>query len=109
MAEWARRSMASNSKLPNQITIIGRGVPSNYEICVDGAIEEADTQSDGSGTNISGQAVEGVIETGIQRFRFTGQMANVHLVDWNGTPAPKSPSTPIVHIDYGFSEKCELN
>ncbi|MFC4987867.1 hypothetical protein [Saliphagus infecundisoli] len=97
--------MASNSKLPNQVTIIGRGVPANYEISIDGAIEEIDTESRKDGTIVSGRAAEGVIETGVQRFRFSGEMANVHLVDWNGTPAPESPSTPFVHVDYGVSDR----
>ncbi|MFC4989082.1 hypothetical protein [Saliphagus infecundisoli] len=97
--------MASNSNLPNKVTIIGRGVPSNYEISIDGAIEEIDTESREDGTIVSGRVAEGVIETGVQRFRFSGEMANVHLVDWNGTPAPESPSTPVVHIDYGVSDR----
>jgi len=49
---------------------------------------------------VSEQTAEGAIDTGVDRFRFSGEMANVHLVDWNGTPAPASPSTPEVHIDY---------
>lgn len=107
VAGWARRVMASNSKLPNQVTLIGRGVPANYEICTEGAIRETDSESDDDGTIVSGQAVEGVIETGVKRFRFAGQMVNVHLVDWNGTPAPESPSTPIVHVDYGVSDRSD--
>lgn len=105
MAGWARRSMAPNSKLPNQVTIIGRGVPSNYEISIDGTIEGIETESRENGTIVSGRVAEGVIETGVQRFRFSGEMANVHLVDWNGTPAPESPSTPIVHIDYDVVDR----
>ncbi|WP_114579168.1 hypothetical protein [Saliphagus sp. LR7] len=97
--------MATNTKLPNRVTIIGRGVPSNYEISIDGTIEEIETESREDETIVSGQVAEGVIETGVQRFRFSGQMANVHLVDWNGTPAPESPSTPILHIDYGVSDR----
>lgn len=34
----------------------------------------------------------------------SGEMANVHLVDWNGNPASQSPNTPEVHIDYGVSD-----
>lgn len=92
--------MPTKNSLPNLITIIGRGVPSNYEISVDGSIEMVGADPLEEATIVSGQTAEGAIETGVMRFRFSGQMANVHLVDWNGVPAPESPSTPDVHIDY---------
>jgi len=92
--------MPSGGNLTNSITIIGRGVPSNYEISVDGAIEMINADPDRKAVIVSEQTAEGAIDTGVDRFRFSGEMANVHLVDWNGTPAPASPSTPEVHIDY---------
>ncbi|TYL37171.1 hypothetical protein CV102_17750 [Natronococcus pandeyae] len=95
--------MEDGNQLTNIVTIIGKGVPANYEISVDGNIEMVDADPLEKTTIVSEHAVEGAIETGVQRFRFSGQMANVHLVDWNGVAAPKSSSTPEVHIDYGVS------
>jgi len=101
--------MPSERSLTNSITIIGRGVPSNYEISVAGTIEMVSTDSLEEAVIVSEQTAEGSIETGVQRFRFSGEMANVHVVDWNGVPAPESPSTPEVHVDYGVPvrEDCE--
>jgi hypothetical protein len=93
--------MPSESKMTNRVTIIGRGVPSNYEISVSGDIEPIDAESLTDTTVVSKHAVEGTIETGVQRFQFSGELANVHVLDWNGTPASNSSSTPNIHIDYG--------
>lgn len=90
---------------PNLVTIVGRGVPANYEISVDGTIEMIDADPLCEATVVSAQTAEGAIETGVRRFRFSGQMANVRLVDWNGVPAPESPHTPRVHVDYGASTR----
>lgn len=95
--------MPSESMLTNRVTIIGRGVPSNYEISVSGDIEPVDADSLEETTVVSEHAVEGTIETGVQRFQFSGELANVHVLDWNGTPASESPSTPDVHVDYGLT------
>ncbi|WP_226482861.1 hypothetical protein [Natrinema amylolyticum] len=92
-------------KLPNLVTIVGRGVPSNYEITVDGEIEMMNADHREEATIISGGTVEGSIEVGVQRYRFSGQMANVRLVDWNGIEAPDSPSTPAVNIEYGAAKR----
>jgi hypothetical protein len=88
--------------LPNRITIIGKGVLSSYEITVSNSIELVGAEPFEEATIVTEHAVEGSIETGVRRFRFSGEMANVHLVDWNGTPASQSPNTPGVHIDYGI-------
>ncbi len=101
--------MTTERRLTNIITIIGRGVPSNYEISVDGTIEMVDTNPDEEAVIVSEQTVEGAIETGVDRFRFSGEMANMHLIDWNGVPAPESQSTPEVHIDYGVSSRSHGN
>ncbi|MWV40573.1 hypothetical protein [Natrialba sp. INN-245] len=87
--------------LPHLITIVGRGVPSTYEITVDGEIELVGADPLEEATVVTDHAVEGAVDTGVMRFRFSGQMANVQVADWNGVPAPDSPSTPEVHIDYG--------
>lgn len=95
--------MSSEGSLTNRITIVGRGVPSSYEITVDGDIELVGADPLEEATVVTSHSAEGAVETDVMRFRFSGEMANVHLVDWNGTPAPESPSTPVVHIDYGVS------
>lgn len=92
-------------RFPNLITIVGRGIPSNFEIAVDGEIEMLADDPVAEGTVISGGVAEGTIEVGVQRFRFSGQMANVHVVDWNGTEMADSPSTPEVHVDYGVGTR----
>lgn len=91
--------------LPNLVTIVGRGVPSSFEITVDGEIEmDADDPVE-KATIVSGGVAEGSIDVGVQRFRFAGQMTNVHVVDWNGDAAPASASVPDVHVDYGVPER----
>lgn len=97
--------MPSEGSLTNPLTIVGKGVPSNYEISVDGIIEKVDADSDEEAVIVSDQAAEGTIETGVNQFLFSGEMANVHVIDWTGTPAPESPSTPEVHIDYGVPNR----
>ncbi|NKE37660.1 hypothetical protein GWG54_17985 [Natronococcus sp. JC468] len=92
-------------RLPNLVTIVGRGVPSSFEIAVDGDLEMVADDPVAEGTIVSGGAAEGTIEVGVQRFRFSGQMANVHVVDWNGVEMPDSAHTPEVHVDYGASTR----
>ncbi|WP_226008031.1 hypothetical protein [Natrinema salinisoli] len=101
--------MSSEGSLTNRITIVGRGVPSNYEISVDGEIELVGADPLEEATVVTDHAAEGAIETGVMRFQFSGEMANVHLVDWNGTSAPESPSTPEVHVDYGVPPRENSN
>lgn len=93
------------NQMPNLVTIVGRAVPSSFELTVSGQIEMVADDPREEATTISGGTAEGSIDVGVQRFRFSGEMANVHLVDWNGVEAPESPSTPTVHVDYGVSER----
>lgn len=93
-------SATTGDRLPHLVTLVGRGVPSNFEITVDGEIELVDADPLEEATVVTPHAAEGAVATGVMRFRFSGEMANINLVDWNGTPAPESPSTPEVHIDY---------
>ncbi|MDS0474151.1 hypothetical protein [Natrinema sp. 1APR25-10V2] len=93
--------MPPEGSLTNSITIVGRGVPANYEITVDGDIELVGADPLEEAMVVTDHAAEGAVETGVMRFRFSGEMANVHLVDWNGVPASESQSTPEAHIDYG--------
>ncbi len=92
---------ANDNRLPNLVTIVGRGVPSNFEIAVDGDLEMLADDPMAEGTVVAGGVAEGSIDVGVQRFRFSGQMANVRLVDWNGNEAPDSASVPTVHVEYG--------
>ncbi|WP_049891639.1 MULTISPECIES: hypothetical protein [Natronococcus] len=98
-------SGSRDDRLPNLVTIVGRGVPSNFEIAVDGEIEMLADDPVAEGTVVSGGVAEGTIEVGVQRFRFSGQMANVYVVDWNGVEMSDSASTPEVHVDYGISSR----
>ena len=98
----------TDSQYPNLVTIVGRGVPSNYEITVNGEIELVDRDPAEAGIVVTNHAVEGVIETGVTRFRFSGEMANVHTIDWNGVPASESPNTPEVHIDYSVPDRRDV-
>ncbi|MFC6716019.1 hypothetical protein ACFQGT_17830 [Natrialbaceae archaeon GCM10025810] len=98
-------STQNEASLPHLVTIVGRGVPSNYEITVDGNIELVGADPLEEATVVTENAAEGAVDTGVMRFRFSGQMANVHVIDWNGVPAPESPSTPEVHIDYGVADR----
>ena len=87
--------------LPNLVTLVGRGVPSRFEIAVDGEIEMVDANPLEMATIVAGGVAEGTIDVGVQRFRFSGEMANIHVADWNGNTAPTSKSVPAVHVDYG--------
>lgn len=96
---------ANDSNLPNLVTIVGRGVPSNFEIAVSGEIEMVAENPVAEATVVSGGVAEGSIDTGVQRFRFSGECANIRAVDWNGVPVPESASTPTIHVDYGVPER----
>ncbi|WP_121744944.1 hypothetical protein [Natronorubrum halophilum] len=98
-------STTDAAQLPNLVTIVGRGVPSNFEIAVDGDLEMVADDPVEEATIVSGGAAEGTIDVGVQRFRFAGQVTNVRLVDWNGVPAPESASVPHVHVDYGVPKR----
>ena len=95
----------SEIQLPNLVTIVGRGVPSNYEVTVDGDLEMLAADPTAEATVVSGGVAEGSIDVGVQRFRFSGEMANVRLVDWNGDQAPDSASVPTVHVEYGAPQR----
>ncbi|MBZ6495451.1 hypothetical protein [Natrinema longum] len=92
---------ANERQLPNLVTIVGRGVPSNYEVAVDGDLESLADDPTAEGPVVAGSVAEGAIDVGVRRFRFSGEMANVRLVDWNGTEAADSASVPTVHVEYG--------
>lgn len=95
---------STDEQLPNLVTIVGRGVPSSFEVTVDGKLQSVDEDPTADATIVSGSAAEGTIEVGVTRLRFSGELANVHLVDWNGVPAPESSSTPSVHVEYNVAK-----
>ena len=96
---------STDRQLPNLVTIVGRGVPSNYEVTVDGDLEMLAADPTAEATVVSGGVAEGSIGVGVQRFRFSGEMANVRLVDWNGDHASDSASVPTVHVEYGAPQR----
>jgi len=99
-------SNASNTDhLPNRITVVGRGVPSNFELSVAGGIEMMTADPVKEATVVTKNAAEGSIEVGVQRFRFSGELANIHVTDWNGVEGAESASTPTIHVDYGVPER----
>ncbi|MFD1564578.1 hypothetical protein ACFR99_13600 [Haloarchaeobius amylolyticus] len=98
-------SESNTEQLPNRITVVGRGVPSNFEFSVAGDIEMMSEDPVEEATVVTKNAVEGSIEVGVQRFRFSGELANIHVADWNGMEGGESPSTPTIHVDYGVSDR----
>ena len=100
-------STETDDTLPHLVTIVGRGVPSNYEITVNGDIELVGADPLEEATVVTDHSAEGAVDTGVMRFRFSGELANVHVVDWNGVAAPDSPSTPEVHVDYGVPARTD--
>ena len=101
MARDTTRSGTADQELPNLVTIVGRGVPANFELAVDGELELVDADPLEEALIVTDSVAEGSIDVGVYRFRFSGELANVHVVDWNGVPAADSASTPTVHVDYG--------
>lgn len=99
------RNESEDGQLPNLITVVGRGIPSNFELSVAGDIEMITDDPVKEATIVSDGVVEGSIEVGVQQFRFSGQLANVRTVDWNGIEGMEAESTPTVHVNYGVSER----
>lgn len=94
-------STETDDPLPNLVTIVGGGVPSTYELTVDGDIELIGADPLEDATLVTAHSAEGAVETGVVRFRFSGALANVRVVDWNGVVAPDSPNAPEIRVDYG--------
>ncbi|NUB93951.1 hypothetical protein HTZ84_21680 [Haloterrigena sp. SYSU A558-1] len=105
-AESATATIAATTRdadsSANTLTIIGHGTPSSFEITVDGTIELIDDESE-SATVLSGSTLEGTIESGTLRFRFTGDLADVTLVDRRITGLSPA-AVPNVHVDYAAPE-----
>ncbi|GAB3033624.1 hypothetical protein [Natronobiforma cellulositropha] len=86
-------SHRTSSRLPNLLTIEGQGYPVSYEITVGGEIEAVGDPRECA--TVSGSAVEGAIDAGVTRFRFSSAMANVTFVD--ETP---DGGAPTVRVEY---------
>ncbi len=94
-----------DQQLPHLVTIVGRGVPSNFELAVDGDLKLIGADPLEEAIIASESVAEGTIDVGVYRFRFSGELVNIHVVDWNGVDAATSPSTPAVHVDYGVTTR----
>ena len=103
----AAGSGGSAGSLPNLVTIVGRGVPSNFELAVDGDLDLVGGDPPEATIRISNGVAEGGITDGVCRFRFDGELAAVQFLDWDGAPAPDSPHTPTVHADYDDAARCD--
>ena len=90
----------------NTLTIIGHDSPSSFEITVDGEIELLTDDGDANATVVSGSTVEGTIETGTIRFRFTGDLTDVTFVDREITGLSPA-AAPNVHVDYPAPEQSQ--
>ncbi|WP_254524315.1 hypothetical protein [Natrinema caseinilyticum] len=67
---------------PHVLTLVGNGSAANYEITVDGMIDTvASNDSDEYATVVSDNTVEGSIECGAQRFKFSGTLTDVTFLD----------------------------
>lgn len=90
--------------LSNTLTIIGHDSPSSFEITVDGDIELLEEDCAANTTIVSGSTVEGTIEDGTIRFRFTGDLTDVTFVDRRITGLSPA-AVPNVHVDYPAPEQ----
>lgn len=98
------RTDDADESLQNEVTIVGHGAPSSFELTVDGRIERDAADDDAAGgtdaTVVSGAAVEGTIDTGTIRFRFDGELTAVTFVD-RAITGRLPGAVPNVHVDYG--------
>ncbi|WP_049924079.1 hypothetical protein [Halopiger djelfimassiliensis] len=91
---------------PNTLTIVGQGVPSSFEITVDGAITVTEAAEAAETTVVSGTTVEGTVETGTVEFRFAGDLTDVTFVDRQITGLSPT-AAPNVHVDYAAPERSQ--
>ena len=75
------------SALPNVITVDGQGTPASFEITVDGEIDLIDGVASEEATIVSGTTAEGAVESDTQRFRFSGEVTDVTIVNHGGLPS----------------------
>lgn len=82
-----QRSSDAETALPDVITVDGQGTPASFEITVDGEIEMVDAVASEEATIISGTTAEGTVEADTQRFRFSGEVTDVTIVNHGGLPS----------------------
>jgi len=79
-----QRSSATETALPNVITVDGQGTPASFEITVDGEIELATGVPSEEAITVSGTAAEGAVADDTRRFRFSGEVTDVTIVNHGG-------------------------
>ncbi|WP_076144434.1 right-handed parallel beta-helix repeat-containing protein [Natrinema saccharevitans] len=62
---------------PHVLTLVGNGSAANYEISVDGTIDAAVGDDAAASATISENTVDGSIDRGVQRFRFSGTVSDI--------------------------------
>ncbi|QCW02519.1 right-handed parallel beta-helix repeat-containing protein [Natrinema pallidum] len=91
------------SDLPHVLEVEGTGTPVGFEITVDGNIELAsDEAPEDEATTISGSTVQSTVTDGSLRFRFSGTLTDVSLI--NGTPTITVDGDEIDLEEYGDPE-----
>ncbi|QSW99420.2 hypothetical protein [Haloterrigena alkaliphila] len=67
--------------LPHILTIVGNGSESSYEVAVDGTIDTmVGDASEAEANLLSDSVASGSIETGVHRFRFSGELADFTFI-----------------------------
>ena len=71
---------------PHVLEVEGQGVPTSFEVTVDGEIELAGSEEpEADATTISGSTVQSSITDGSQRFRFSGAVTDVTIIEGGAT------------------------
>lgn len=91
-------AVSSDEHLPNLVTIVGQGLPASYELTVDGELTMVTDDPLEEAVVVSGSTAEGAIESDVQRFRFSGELANVTFINEDGPAKP--PLVPCVNVGY---------
>ncbi|MDQ2052046.1 hypothetical protein RBH26_16335 [Natronolimnohabitans sp. A-GB9] len=68
------------AELPHVLTIVGDGSPASYEVSVDGTVDRM-PGDDATDSTIAESTLEGSIERDVQRFRFSGAISDITLID----------------------------
>ncbi|MXV63309.1 hypothetical protein GS429_14790 [Natronorubrum sp. JWXQ-INN-674] len=69
-------------ELERVLTVVGNGSPASYEVDVSGGIKKLAWDDFGDQTNVvSTGTVEGSIESGVQRFRFSGSVTDLTFTE----------------------------
>ena len=91
MAHERSESNRSNEGIVSEksqlLTVDGQGTPTSFEITVDGRIEMDGANHLEEATIVAGSSVQGAIESGVQRFRFDGELTDVTILNRGGDGA----------------------